>query len=589
MNGDSRKQGRPNDDQLKRAMVLLEKLRLGDAQGPELADLERLLLADESIREYVVAELQDDALIHFELRLEAAARLFSEGSFSPAGSNLAADAHIVQKQGQQTLEARQRPTLLERTFELLSLSWLSRSSPFAVTALVFLVGFGSALVLARYWQLPGTSESGRSAVAQKSGIGGETIPLVYVGYVGQKSGGRWSTSDARRVESGFGLQAGDTIRLTGGLGQLEFSGGLSLGVEGPAEVAIQSDGIPSLNYGRATARVAWGFNEVQLATPLGDIWLAGGTTAGVASYGSELQVHAFSGDSDIVLPNMDRDSRVVEVREGEARLIDVTHDSRFRIVRIPVSTDMFAARMSMDTDQLAISEDYVNAVLESGALAYWRFEEQQDGLLSNCVSSGHNLLIVGNPQVVEQEENSAIQFGFGVMAGSLVSVEPLDELCGDEYSIEFWLKPAHFHNGAIINLVTKDPASSSMKHGLLLELFGPFLANESRSNAVRFLHRSPSGVGGGAECFSSSNYLVRRWQHVVATKQKSELLLYINGEVTAIGEDDTRLSPGHLLLVGQLYPSERMRPFVGQLDELAMYDRALTGDEVRRHYQAVAR
>jgi hypothetical protein len=45
------------------------------------------------------------------------------------------------------------------------------------------------------------------------------------------------------------------------------------------------------------------------------------------------------------------------------------------------------------------------------------------------------------------------------------------------------------------------------------------------------------------------------------------------------------------LLIGRLKPEPRLpgrvhsRPFVGRIDELALYDRPLTAEEVRRHYE----
>ena len=52
--------------------------------------------------------------------------------------------------------------------------------------------------------------------------------------------------------------------------------------------------------------------------------------------------------------------------------------------------------------------------------------------------------------------------------------------------------------------------------------------------------------------------------------------LYVNGELAAEEEDASELPAGLRLLVGRLYPSQRVRPFIGQLDELALYNRALS-------------
>ena len=63
--------------------------------------------------------------------------------------------------------------------------------------------------------------------------------------------------------------------------------------------------------------------------------------------------------------------------------------------------------------------------------------------------------------------------------------------------------------------------------------------------------------------------------------------LYINGEFAGEGEDTSKLPRGLRLLVGRLYPERQIRPFKGQLDELALYDRALSIDEIQSHYRLV--
>jgi hypothetical protein len=71
----------------------------------------------------------------------------------------------------------------------------------------------------------------------------------------------------------------------------------------------------------------------------------------------------------------------------------------------------------------------------------------------------------------------------------------------------------------------------------------------------------------------------------VATKDGPHMGLYVNGELVAEGEDASELPAGLRLLVGRLYPSQSARPFIGQLDELALYNRALRPEEITHHYE----
>jgi hypothetical protein len=107
---------------------------------------------------------------------------------------------------------------------------------------------------------------------------------------------------------------------------------------------------------------------------------------------------------------------------------------------------------------------------------------------------------------------------------------------------------------------------------------------------VRFLHRNPPGSSGlsGKSCFSANPYSLRRWQHVVATKSANEMNLYIDGKLVATQVDRTDLPDNLHLLIGQAGAVGRILPFVGQLDELAIYGHALTKKEVEEHYQSLS-
>jgi hypothetical protein len=83
--------------------------------------------------------------------------------------------------------------------------------------------------------------------------------------------------------------------------------------------------------------------------------------------------------------------------------------------------------------------------------------------------------------------------------------------------------------------------------------------------------------------------MLRRWQHLVAVKDGAAMKLYINGELVGEGRDTNELPTGLRLLIGRLYPdsSRSVRPFIGQLDELAIYDRALSPEEIAKHFQLI--
>jgi hypothetical protein len=121
---------------------------------------------------------------------------------------------------------------------------------------------------------------------------------------------------------------------------------------------------------------------------------------------------------------------------------------------------------------------------------------------------------------------------------------------------------------------------------VLLEVNGTSQPSDiHQPHKIRFLHRGTLGVMGGISCWSDRSYEPRRWQHVAAIREGSKLRLYLDGELVQEGEDPAATPLGLQLVIGQLYTETVERFFIGQLDEVAIYDRALPEAEVRRHFE----
>ena len=82
----------------------------------------------------------------------------------------------------------------------------------------------------------------------------------------------------------------------------------------------------------------------------------------------------------------------------------------------------------------------------------------------------------------------------------------------------------------------------------------------------------------------------RKWQHVAAVKNAQSLKLYLNGNLVAQADDASETPTGLRVLMGQLYsftsgPNASVRPFVGELAEVAVYGKALQPEELKNHIQ----
>jgi hypothetical protein len=107
--------------------------------------------------------------------------------------------------------------------------------------------------------------------------------------------------------------------------------------------------------------------------------------------------------------------------------------------------------------------------------------------------------------------------------------------------------------------------------------------------SIRVLYRDPRNAEKplSVSCISKQTYAIRRWQHFVIVKKGSDLRIYVDATLAAATKVSSTFEGNLHLLVGQQSPKQRRNPFIGQLDELAVYKRALSEKEIGNHFRAV--
>jgi hypothetical protein len=437
------------------------------------------------------------------------------------------------------------------------------------------------------------------------------------------NGCNWGNAALNMLSVGQSIQSGEELTLHEGIAEFNLSSGVTLSIEGPAALIMNSPSSLVVHYGRVTAYVPWTVNDFKMLAASCPI-SARDAGFGVNVLGSTVDLHVFSGEvivgsspfesvatdeweygienvpiqreeelpsgSDFIKALVAK-GRAVQMRDSDGQM----KISRWHAAK----ASEFAAKLSM-AGSLPVSASYIQAVIKSKPVGYWRFESQEEQRVVNQVSPSNDLLIVGNVKLIGDEENRVAEFGRSRSEGHMVSSKPLDALAGHDYSVEFWLRPSHSHRGGLMGLAVNqhresDQILTTNLHGFFLEVIGalkPAALVElglKEPNSIRFLHRDPPGseYRTGTSCFSSTPYAVRRWQHVVAVKTGPEMRLYINGKLAATASDSSSLAKGLFLEVGQLIGTHEIVPFVGQLDELSVYDRALSAAEIKRHYKAI--
>ncbi|HEY8039155.1 MAG TPA: LamG domain-containing protein [Polyangiaceae bacterium] len=220
----------------------------------------------------------------------------------------------------------------------------------------------------------------------------------------------------------------------------------------------------------------------------------------------------------------------------------------------------------------APSNAYRTAVLTDSPLAYWRLGEASGAVCHDETGNGNDATIVGNvtlgvPGALTGDPDTAAHFPG---SGGLLDVGDRFDFAGTApLTFEMWCKPDVIDT-SYRHLETKmkyDDAGRPFDGTYLFVHAGTTLGYERWSD------------GGTDLGMSSPLVTVGSYWHVVATYDGSTANLYVNGALAQSAPTAVALvANGVHLAWGELYQ--------GSLDELAVYDHALTLQRVLAHYQA---
>ena len=392
---------------------------------------------------------------------------------------------------------------------------------------------------------------------------------------------------ARDTEVSSGL-----LRVESGSIDLRFDNGTILLVEGPAELLMESGMQVSLRRGRLAARVseeARGFTVLGPESAVVDL----GTEFAMAVEDDGSWVEVYDGEVDVALLN--RDGQAWKSREltasGPVR-ID-TLNGEIIDETSPIALPRLAEVLP---DGLNVPIEYVNAVRKSAPVHYWRFEESEKGSAIDVVNDT-TAAILGGTQV----NDGGLYFPGGKKNHGLVFVaEPRPSLINGEFTLEVWASPSFTQKRGLIGFNHRFPDSISQESLYRLGTTGADTQTGTQGRAIfpsetfQFVGNLwPYDEAGVVRVFSASRYRVGGWNHIVAVRRDKQLEIYLNGEKTQAAPAPPLSSkpiPTTITIGNSYGPASEKRGsgrnhFKGLVDEVAIYDKALSADEVAEHYE----
>jgi hypothetical protein len=488
-------------------------------------------------------------------------------------------------------------------------AWFYKPFPVAICALL-----ATVIALLSIWQIQRSWQIATPEIATSQP--GPT-PNPPCAYLASAVGNIWGADSPQLQTLGSPVQIGEYLVLQEGVAEFRLSSGVLLSIEGPASLVMISPKSLVLQYGRLTANVP---------DSIADFKVMAGTTRltarksefGVYLAGGYVDLHVFSGqvlavntsfiesrpqvgidrqqDGDVAQPSGMGILDEMVVVEGRSLVLSDDEDV-VKVVRWGRADGAkFATRLPM-AEPLPISQAYVDSVLESRPVGYWRFESMKGRIVRNEIAQGGDLQVVGNVALVGDAANRAVELGLPGPANStgfLAGLSTTNQVSRSDYTVEVWVRPSHVHAAAIVTLAGISAETHDERPAFYLSLFRPGMKTAEsptysglRPGWLRFLNRDPpGGWGTGTPCYSKK-CRSRRWQYIVATKEGPNMRFYIDGVLASEANDSSTLAPELRLIVGESATTRKTYPFHGQVDELALYKRALTENEIQQHYKAV--
>lgn len=217
---------------------------------------------------------------------------------------------------------------------------------------------------------------------------------------------------------------------------------------------------------------------------------------------------------------------------------------------------------------------YAAAIMKSKPIAYWRLEELS-GQTARDLANGHradyeDLIAHGLPG----KEGRCAHFAGGRLRAAL-------PMLGDTYSVEMWV-----WNGFPTEArpVTGYLFARAAKNGSASDQLA--IGGTTRGRGRLLFTSGSAQVEGRTPLTFKKPTSPGRWHHVVLVRDPMAVDAYLDGQKDLLGQTPPGAGGPQFDFGGSV---DRAAPFEGKLDEISMYDRALSDDEVTAHYRAATK
>ena len=223
------------------------------------------------------------------------------------------------------------------------------------------------------------------------------------------------------------------------------------------------------------------------------------------------------------------------------------------------------------------TSSYQDAVLASMPSGYWRFDESSGQALNTVAGSPHGD-VTGTLSRGEPSASNVLGYCYRFQAGGIsIPMTPSTQATAN-MTIEFWAKAAVVTAPAHIFSIGRDINNGSTK----VVVYGPDGSGKFSMNG---------DVGGGYASWLQHSSQFMQWHHYTFVHNRSEMVatMFVDGK-----EADRRpIQYDFPLIQDRIFIGKHNVTgwpyyFQGWIDEVAIYQRALTGPEIDAHFCAAS-
>ena len=369
--------------------------------------------------------------------------------------------------------------------------------------------------------------------------------------------------------------AGSELRMKKGLAKISFSCGAMMLLEGPAVLQFESDLSVVLRSGKMSAEVPEEATGFTVRTPRANIIDLGTAFGASVDDRGRTEVQVFKGKVDTEVRDLSgHASRFYQLSEGESLNIG---DAKEAVVALSTNPQAFPRLPALNPEEYwGLWQVYRNRTLQDKDLvAYWSFDDKD----ARDLSPNHNDGFPMNSPTYTSDVPPLLGGGLclDVSAGpKFVQVPHSKSLdIGEALTIAFWVRGGNQQ---------QDWARVISKGGMM-NCSGWVIHRACDLNQIRMV------VGNQTHCNQSianvSGIYDNTWHHLAIALNRGSWQVYLDGAFHSHGtyNHGQGLANKAELIIGAAGEDQMMvgsLDFEGQIDELCIFRRALSADEIRR-------